>query len=174
MAVKQKLITTAEKRPKLNQKTPVKQYRWRAGAKGTELRDLIRVNKIYELRLHRRSATLSKGEARVLVGRKINKDNSCTSVSQKCKQPHAVKFGRHYRRLKLLYKCYKIQKTEVSHTDKTPVKPHLLRYIKIKLLGHGILPNRAPSKTKVNRLLNQDKVRQNRITDHLKVDIKRK
>ena len=75
-----------------------------------------------------------------------------------------MKFGRHYRRLKLLYKCYKIQKTEVSHTDKTPVKPHLLRYIKIKLLGHGILPNRAPSKTKVNRLLNQDKV-----ADHLKL-----
>ena len=160
MTVKPKLKITAEKWPKTNQNTPVKRYRRCTGTRETALRDLIRVNKINKLRQHRRSATLSTEGARVLVGRKINKGNSCTSVSQKRKQSHAVKCGRHYQRLKFLKKCYKTRKTEVSHTYKTSVKPHLLRHIKIKLSGHGILPNRVPNKTKESRLLNLDKVRQ--------------
>ena len=127
---------------------------------------MIRVNKNYEPRPHRRSATLSKREACDLVGRKINKGNSCTSVSQKRKQPHTVKFGRHYRRLKIVHKCYKIHNTEVSLSEKTLVRPHLLKHVKNNLLGHGTTPDRAPSKTKLSRSLNQDKVRLNQIANH--------
>ena len=57
----------------------------------------------------------------------------------------------------------------MSHTEKTFVRLYLLKYIENNLLGHGITPNRAPSKTKINQLLNQDKVRHNQITDHLKL-----
>ena len=150
---------TAKTWPITNQNTPIKQHRRGAGTSGAELRDLIRQNTNNTLRQHRRYASLSNKESRDLIG-KINKGNSCASVSQKRKQSHAVKCGRHYQRLKFLKKCYKTRKTEVSHTYKTSVKPHLLRHIKIKLSGHGILPNRVPNKTKESRLLNLDKVRQ--------------
>ena len=133
---------------------------------------MIRVNKINKLRQHRRSATLSKEGACVLVGRKINKGNSCTSVSRK--QSHAVNYGCHCQSLNFLKKRYKIRKTEVSHDYKTPEKPHILRLIKIKLSGLGIPLNRAPNKTIESRLPNQDKVRQQLTTDNLKIDKQRK
>ena len=79
-----------------------------------------------------------------------------------------MKSGRHYRRLKTAHKCYKINKTEVSLSEKTSVRTHLLKHVKNNLLGHGITPDRAPSKTKLIQSLNQDKVRLNQIVDHLK------
>ena len=146
MAVSVKLKTIALKRPKTHRKNPVTRYRQRASAKRTELRNLIRVNKNYEPRLHRRSASLSKREACDLVGQKINKGNSCPSVSQKRKQPHAVKIGRHYRRLKIVHKCYKIHKTEVSHSEKIFVRPHLLKHIKNKVTElHQTGPQAKPN-----------------------------
>ena len=161
---------TAKTWPITNQNTPIKQHRRCAGTSGAELRDLIRQNTNNTLRQHRRYASLSNEESRDLIGRKINKGNSCASVSQKRKHTHAVKCGRHYQKLKPLKKCYKIRKTEVSHTYKTSVRPYILRHRKIKSSGHGILPNRVPNKTKESRLLNQGKVRQKLITDNLKVD----
>ena len=158
--------------PKTNQKTPVKRYRHCAGARETELRDLIRVNKINKLTQRRQSATLSKEGARDSIGRKINKGNSCASVSRK--QSHAVNHVCHCQSLNFLKKCYKIRKTEVSHDYKTPEKPHILRLIKIKLSGLGIPPNRVPNKTIESRLPNQDKVRQQLTTDNLKIDKQRK
>ena len=64
MAASEKLRTTTLKQ----QKTPVKRYRRQAGAKRTGLRDLTHVNKKYEPRPHKRSASLSKREACDLVG----------------------------------------------------------------------------------------------------------
>ena len=172
MTIIHKMEKTAKLWPKTNQKPPDRRYRPCAGARETELRDLIRVNKINKLTQRRQSATLSKERARDLIGRKINKGNSCVSVSRK--QSHAVNYDRHYQSLNFLKKCYKIRKTEVSHNYKTPVKPHILRLIKIKLSGLGIPPNRVPNKTIESRLPNLDKVRQPLTTDSLKINKKRK
>ena len=157
---------TRSKTQKIHRKNPVKQYRHQAKAKRTELSDLIRVNKTREPQPHRRSATLSKREACDLVGRNKNKGISCISVSQKRKQPHAVKSGRHYRRLKTVQKCYKSYKTEVSLSEKTLERTHCLKLVKINLLGHEITPYRAPNKTKLSRFLNKDKVRLIQIAKH--------
>ena len=162
---KQKFI--GKKGPKINQNKPVKRYRCCTNTKETKLSDLIRANKISKIRPHRRSATLSTGGARALVGRKINKGNSCTSAFQKRKQLHAITRGSHYRELKTLKKCYKIRRTEVSHKFETLVKLHSLRRIKIKLIGHGNKPNRVPNKIFESRLLTQDEVRNRIITNKL-------
>ena len=165
---------TAKTWPITNQNTPIKQHRRGAGTSGAELRDLIRQNTNNTLRQHRRYASLSKEESRELIGRKINKGNSCASVSQKRKHTHAVKCGRHRQKVKPHRKCNKLQKTEVSHTYKTSVRPYILRHRNIKSPGHGILPNRAPNKIKESRLLNLSKVRQPLKTNNLKVDINHK
>ena len=101
-----------------------------------------------------------------MVGRNVNKGISCISVSQKRKQPHAVKSGRHYRRLKTVQKCYKSHKTEVSLSEKTLERTHCLKLVKINLLGHEITPYRAPNKTKLSRSLNKGKVRLIQIAKH--------
>ena len=157
MAVTEKLRTMRAK----ERKKPAKRYQRQAGAKQPGLRGTAHVNKKYELRPHEQTVSLSKGEARDLIGLKINKDISCISVSQKHKQPHAVRSGRHYRRLKTVHKCYKINNTEVSLLEKTSVRTHLLKHVKTNLLGHGNTQYQAPSKTKRSRSLSQDKVRLN-------------
>ena len=155
MAVPEKLRTTPSKK----RKKPAKRYQHQAGAKQPGLRGTAHINKKYELRSHEQTVSLSKGEARDLIGLKINKDISCISVSQKHKQPHAVRSGRHYRRLKTVKKCYKTNITEVSPLLKRSVRTHLIKYVKTNLLGHGNNQYRAPSKTKQSRSLSQDKVR---------------
>ena len=171
MIVKPKLKKiTAKNWPKTNQNTPIKRHRRCASTRRTELRNLIRLNKINKPRQHKRCASLSKEETRVLVGRKINKGNSCASVSQKRKHTHAVKCGRHYQKLKPLKKCNKLQKTEVSHTNKSSERPYILRHRNIKSSGHGILPKRDPNKIKESRLLNLSKVRQPVKANDIKVD----
>ena len=155
MIVKPKLKKiTAKNWPKTNQNTPIKRHRRCASTRRTELRNLIRLNKINKPRQHKRCASLSKEETRVLVGRKINKGNSCVSVSQKRKHTHAVKCGRHHQKVKPLRKCNKLQKTEVSHTNKSSARPYILRHRNIKSSGHGILPKQDPNKIKESRLLN--------------------
>ena len=161
---------TAKTWPKTNQNTPIKRHRRCAGTSGAELRDLIRQNTNNTLRQHRRYASLSKKESRDLIGRKINKGNSCASVSQKRKHTHAVKCGRHRQKVKPHRKCNKLQKTEVSHTNKSSERPYILRHRNIKSSGHGILPKRDPNKIKESRLPNLSKVRQPMKTNDLKVD----
>ena len=161
---------TAKTWPITNQNTPIKQHRRCAGTSGAELRDLIRQNTNNTLRQHRRYASLSNEESRDLIGRKINKGNSCASVSQKRKHTHAVKCGRHRQKVKPHRKCNKLQKTEVSHTNKSSERPYILRHRNIKSSGHGILPKRDPNKIKESRLPNLSKVRQPMKTNDLKVD----
>ena len=170
MTTTSKMEKTAKFWPKTNRKNPVKRYRHCASAQNTELRDLIRVNKINKLTQRRQSATLSKERTLDLIGRKINKGNSCTSVSRK--QTHAVSHDNNYLSLNSHKKCYKIPKTEVSHDYKTPAKSLKLRLIKIKSPGPGIPSNRIQNKTVESRPSDQDQVRLHQTTENIKIDKK--
>ena len=151
--------------PIKSQNNPTKQHRQNTGHS-----KLIRQNVNNTPKQHRQYACLSKVESRDLIGRKINKGNSCASVSQKRKQKHAVKCGRHFQKLNPLKKFYKLHKTEVSHTYKTPVKPLILRRRNINSLGHGVSPNRDPNKIK-GRLPKSSKVRQQLKANDLKIQV---
>ena len=71
MAVTKKLRTTREK----DRKKPAKRFQRQAGAKQPGLRGTAHVNKKYEPRPHDQTASLSKVEARDLIGLKININN---------------------------------------------------------------------------------------------------
>jgi len=161
-------IKNGKTRPIKNRKTPIMQHRRYAGLSRTELRDLIRQNINNTLWQHRRYASLSKVELRDLIGLKINKGNSCVSVSQKRKQTHAVKCGSLQQKLKPFRKCIKLRKKEVSHTNIPPIRPYILRHKNIKSPGHGF--PRDHKQPRVSRLLNPSKVRQPAKTNDLKVD----
>ena len=87
--------------------------------------------------------------------KKINKGNSCVSVSQKLKQTHAVKCGSPQQKPKPFKKCIKLHKTEVSHTNIPPIRPYILRHKNIKSPGHGF--PRDPIQPRLSRLLNPSK-----------------
>ena len=154
-------------RPIKHRKCPIWQLRRYAGLSRTELYDLIRQNINNTLWQHRWCSSLSKAETRDLIGLKINKGNSCVSVSQKLKQTHAVKCGSPQQKPKPFKKCIKLHKTEVSHTNIPPIRPHIFRH-NFKSPGHGI--PRDHTQPRPSRPLNPSKVRQPSKTNDLRVD----
>ena len=104
---------------------------------------------------HRQCASLSRVESHDLIGRKVNNNKGISrpvSVSQKRKQKHAVKCGRHYQKIKL-------QKTEVSHVKKSLKRLYTLRNRYLKPPGHEFSHNRDPRKQKQSQFPCPGKVR---------------
>ena len=81
-----------------------------------------------------------------------------------------MKCGRLHQQIKPFRKCCKLQKTEVSHTNKSPTRSYILRHRYIKSPGHGISLKRDPNKIRDSWLPNLSKVRQPVKTNDLKAD----
>ena len=122
------ITKTAKTRPKNGQNNPMVQHRWTANYSRTRLRALTRQKNNITLRQHRRSTGLSKKELSDLIGPKINKRVSCTSVSQRRNYSHVVKFVYHHRQLNQLInrfkKCNKPHKTEGSNEIRSPIRSY--------------------------------------------------
>ena len=144
--------------PRKKRRNPYRQLLRNAELSRTELRDLIRQTKNKTLKLHRRYASLSRVELRDLIGLNINKGNSCTSVSQKRKQRHAVWSVNTKRKRKSLGKCIKLLTSEVRHIkNHAKPSPYILRPKIFNSSGHGF--PRDHVRQSVSRLPNLSKVR---------------
>ena len=121
------ITKTAKTRPKNGQNNPMVQHQRTANYSRTRLRALTRQKNNITLRQHRRSAGLSKKELSDLIGPKINKGVSCTSVSQRRNYSHVVKYDCHHRQINRFKKCNKPHKTEVSHKIRSPIRSYTLR-----------------------------------------------
>ena len=106
------IAKSAKTRLKSKQNNPITQHRRTANLSRTRLHNLTRQNNNNTLRQHRRSASLSKKELSDLIGPKINKGISCTSVSQKRKYSHVGKCYYPHRQINRFKKCNKPHKTE--------------------------------------------------------------
>ena len=151
------ITKTAKTRPKNGQ------HRRTANCSRTRLRALTRQKNNITLRQHRRSAGLSKKELSDLIGPKINKKVSCTSVSQKRNYSHVARSVNHHRQLNRpisrFKKCNKPHKTEVSHKIRSPIRSYVLRHNHITPPGYKISQTLAPPRARESRFPDLGKVR---------------
>ena len=146
------ITKTAKSGIKFNQNKPITQHRQTANLSRTRLNNLTRQNNNNTLRQHRRTASLSKKELSDLIGPKINKGISCTSVSQKRKYSHVGKCYYAHRQINRFKKCNKPHKPEVSHKIRSPIRSYTLRYNYTTPPGHKISRTLVPTRARVGQL----------------------